>query len=207
MRKRWLVVLSGIGVVVLATEPHPSGRPAATPLPPPVTTTTTIALPRPTTTVLAPAAPRTVRVDALAPAAAPIATTEPTTTEPAPEPESPTTTTTEPEPEPTTTTEAPPPTTEPPTVAPAAAPPGGGWEDLRQCESGGDYTAVQRGGPGRGAYQFDQPTWDGIARHLGRDDLVGVEPHTAAPADQDAAALRLYDESGRAPWPYCGRYV
>lgn len=84
---------------------------------------------------------------------------------------------------------------------------GGGWEDLRQCESGGDYTAEQPDGPGRGAYQFDQPTWDGVVRRLGRSDLIGMDPAAAAPSDQDEAAAQLYSERGSQPWPYCGTYV
>lgn len=150
------------------------------------------------------------------------APTTTTTTAPPPTTEAPTTTTTTAPPPPTTeapvpTTEAPapPPTTEAPTTTTEAPPvataphsaPGGGWEQLRQCESGGDYTAVQRGGPGRGAYQFDQPTWDGVVGRLGRSDLVGVSPGAADPADQDQAALQLYSERGAQPWPYCGRYL
>lgn len=169
-------------------------------------------------------APTTAPATTAPPAPPPAPTTAPPTTE------APTTTTTEPEPvlqpaaepEPETATPTPvdPPEPEPSRTpaeatsatsqaeAPASsAQPGGPWALLRDCESGGDYTAVQPDGPGRGAYQFDQPTWDGIARHLGRADLVGVLPHTAAPADQDTAALQLYDESGAVPWPHCGRYL
>lgn len=166
--------------------------------------------------------PLTVAPPTAPPPTAPPTTAPTTTTTEAPTTttEAPTTTTAPPPPTteapvPTTEAPAPPPTTEAPTTTTEAPPaataphsaPGGGWEQLRQCESGGDYTAVQRGGPGRGAYQFDQPTWDGVVRRLGRSDLVGTSPAAADPADQDQAALQLYAERGAQPWPYCGRYL
>lgn len=74
---------------------------------------------------------------------------------------------------------------------------GGGWEALRQCESGGDYGSTD--GQYRGAYQFDYGTWSSVG---GSGD-----PADAPPAEQDARAQRLYNERGAAPWPYCGRYL
>jgi len=75
--------------------------------------------------------------------------------------------------------------------------------ELRRCESSGDYGAVSWGGTYRGAYQFDQRTWDSVAsRWLPR--LVGTDPASAAPADQDRLARALYDERGWNPWPTCG---
>ena len=77
------------------------------------------------------------------------------------------------------------------------------WEQLRQCESTGYYRAYNSSGPYYGAYQFNQPTWDGVAgRHYPR--LVGVDPRDAAPADQDRMAYALYGERGWQPWPHCG---
>lgn len=208
----------GAGLVALAVY-HPDHDRAPAPAPPAVTAQPPAFLaavlepPNPTTTTLPPSTTSTTTTVTSPGPTAVVGETAPATVSPtSPDPDEvdeadverddPTTTTTvvdevEVE-EPTTTT----------TIA-VAEPvhPGGGWADLRECESGGDYTAVQHDGPGRGAYQFDQPTWDGIARHLGRSDLVGVPPHTAAPADQDTAAVRLYDESGNVPWPYCGRYL
>ncbi|MGO9876753.1 MAG: hypothetical protein ACLPVY_23505 [Acidimicrobiia bacterium] len=64
----------------------------------------------------------------------------------------------------------------------------------------GGYRAVSPGGTYRGAYQFDQSTWDGAARLAGRDDLVGVDPAAAAPADQDLVAITLFHELGAQPW-------
>jgi hypothetical protein len=63
-----------------------------------------------------------------------------------------------------------------------------------QCESGGDYTAVNPAGY-YGAYQFDQSTWDAYAP----SDYAGVNPAEAPPAVQDAAAASVpYDA-----WPSC----
>ena len=72
----------------------------------------------------------------------------------------------------------------------------------RQIESvdAGGYGAVSPDGRYRGAYQFDQPTWNGIARHLGLSGLVGVAPETAAPADQDLLAYSLYKWQGAGHW-------
>lgn len=55
---------------------------------------------------------------------------------------------------------------------------------LRGCESGGNYR-TNTGNGFYGAYQFMPATWDSIASKIGRDDLVGVLPSNASPADQD----------------------
>jgi hypothetical protein len=63
-----------------------------------------------------------------------------------------------------------------------------------QCESGGDYGAVNPAGY-YGAYQFDQGTWDAYAP----EGYQGVNPAEAPPAAQDAAAAAVpYDA-----WPSC----
>jgi Transglycosylase-like domain len=63
-----------------------------------------------------------------------------------------------------------------------------------QCESGGDYTAVNPAGY-YGAYQFDQSTWDAYAP----SGYQGVNPAEAPPEVQDAAAANVpYDA-----WPSC----
>jgi hypothetical protein len=63
-----------------------------------------------------------------------------------------------------------------------------------QCESGGDYSAVNPAGY-YGAYQFDQSTWDAYAP----SGYQGVNPAEAPPAVQDAAAASVpYDA-----WPEC----
>ena len=67
---------------------------------------------------------------------------------------------------------------------------------IAECESGGNPRAISPGGTYRGKYQFSRTTW----RNLGG---------TGDPADapewlQDKLALKLYRQSGTAPWPNCG---
>jgi hypothetical protein len=113
------------------------------------------------------------------------------------------------------------PTTSAPPAAPAPAPPGnaavivvltepsaplpnlpeGGpseeaWAAVRQCESGGNYRALSRSGRYRGAYQFDQQTWEAMG---GLGDPAG-----ALPMEQDARAKLLYIQRGVRAWPQCG---
>jgi len=81
------------------------------------------------------------------------------------------------------------------------------WEDVRECESGGDY-GINTGNGFYGAYQFTRSTWNWVAEIVGRDDLVGVSPHRAAPVDQDLLANALAFEvrgGGLHHWPVCGR--
>jgi Transglycosylase-like domain len=75
---------------------------------------------------------------------------------------------------------------------------------LRRVESGNRYHIDSPGGQYHGAYQFLQSTWDGTARHAGRSDLVGVDPHTASPATQDDMAWALYQWQGKQPWAGSG---
>jgi Transglycosylase-like domain len=67
---------------------------------------------------------------------------------------------------------------------------------IRECESQGDYGAVSSGGTYRGAYQFDQASWESVG---GTGD-----PAAAPPEEQDARAAALYGSSGSSPWPNCG---
>jgi len=77
---------------------------------------------------------------------------------------------------------------------------------LRHCESTDNYQAISRSGTYRGAYQFDQTTWDGVAeRHF--PWLMGIDPINAAPWWQDSMARALWSERGSQPWPICGRAV
>jgi len=73
-------------------------------------------------------------------------------------------------------------------------------ECTRAIESTGNYGAVSPGGKYRGAYQFDQRTWDSNAAASGRQDLVGRDPATASAADQDQMARDLYARRGNQPW-------
>ena len=66
---------------------------------------------------------------------------------------------------------------------------------IAECESGGNPRAISPGGTYRGKYQFSRATW----RNLG-----GTGDPAAAPEWlQDRLALKLYRQSGTAPWPSC----
>jgi hypothetical protein len=91
-----------------------------------------------------------------------------------------------------------------------SGPPQGGCSDDLACflactrahesDTAGGYQAVSPDGMYRGAYQFDQSTWDSVADSIGRHDLVGVDPATASAADQDTLAAALYEMRGNQPW-------
>ena len=66
---------------------------------------------------------------------------------------------------------------------------------LRDCESGGDYSANSGNGY-YGAYQFTPETWASV----GGSGL----PSEASPAEQDMRAQMLLEQSGTSPWPSCG---
>ncbi|HEY8217593.1 MAG TPA: transglycosylase family protein [Acidimicrobiia bacterium] len=80
----------------------------------------------------------------------------------------------------------------------------GDFACFKECtlpiESHGDYGAVSSGGTYRGAWQFDQQTWDSNAAASGRSDLVGADPATVAASDQDSIAHDLYERRGNQPW-------
>ncbi len=77
---------------------------------------------------------------------------------------------------------------------------------LRNCESTDNYQAISPSGKYRGAYQFDQTTWDAVAgRHF--EWLIGIDPIDAEPWWQDAMTRALWSERGRQPWPVCGKKV
>jgi hypothetical protein len=80
------------------------------------------------------------------------------------------------------------------------------WAALRRCEASGNYSAVSRSGRYRGAYQFDQPTWNDVARRH-HPHLVGRDPAHASRGDQDMMAFTLYNMRGAQPWPVCGRHL
>jgi peptidoglycan hydrolase-like protein with peptidoglycan-binding domain len=67
---------------------------------------------------------------------------------------------------------------------------------IAECESGGNPRAVSPGGQYRGKYQFSRATWRALG---GRGD-----PADAPEWLQDRLALKLYRQSGTAPWPNCG---
>jgi hypothetical protein len=101
---------------------------------------------------------------------------------------------------------APPAPSAPPPTTPAPTPPSSGiagatqteqaqLAKIRWCESRGNYQAVSSSGRYRGAYQFDQRTWESVG---GRGD-----PAAAPPAEQDARALQLLRTRGPRAWPNC----
>lgn len=79
-------------------------------------------------------------------------------------------------------------------------------KDLRDCESGDDYTAVSANGRYRGAYQFSRSTWDAVASRW-YPWLEGQDPAEADTWWQDAQARALWSEQGSRPWPHCGARV
>lgn len=86
---------------------------------------------------------------------------------------------------------------EAPAEAPAQAPAssaGGGLAATAQCESGGDYSAVNPAGY-YGAYQFDMQTWQSVGG--------SGNPAAAPPEEQDRRAAMLYAQRGGQPWPNC----
>jgi Transglycosylase-like domain/Putative peptidoglycan binding domain len=68
-------------------------------------------------------------------------------------------------------------------------------EQIAQCESGGDPTAVSPDGRYHGKYQFSRATWRSVGG-------VG-NPAMASEAEQDRRAAILYERRGGAPWPNC----
>lgn len=75
---------------------------------------------------------------------------------------------------------------------------------LRHCESSDNYESVSAGGRYRGAYQFDQGTWDAVAAR-NFPWLAGNDPADTEPWWQDAMARALYAERGASPWGQCGK--
>lgn len=69
-----------------------------------------------------------------------------------------------------------------------------------ESDTAGGYAAVSPDGTYRGAYQFHPSTWNATAAAADRPDLVGVDPATVSPADQDAIASHLYSQAGSQPW-------
>ncbi|HNI34592.1 MAG TPA: transglycosylase family protein [Microthrixaceae bacterium] len=75
---------------------------------------------------------------------------------------------------------------------------------LANCESGGNPQARSSSGTYHGLYQFNQSTWNGVARSV-LPEYVGTAPSAAPREVQDAMARALYNARGRSPWPVCGR--
>lgn len=90
----------------------------------------------------------------------------------------------------------------------STAPPGGScngdFDCFKPCtfahESGGNYQIVSPGGTYRGAWQFDQGTWNNAVANAGYPEWVGRPANEAPPEIQDAAAAWLYSMRGNQPW-------
>ena len=74
---------------------------------------------------------------------------------------------------------------------------GASLEQIAECESGGDPTAVSPDGRYRGKYQFSRATWRGLG---GKGD-----PAKASEAEQDRLARLLMKRQGPSAWPTCSR--
>lgn len=68
-------------------------------------------------------------------------------------------------------------------------------EAIKECESGGDYTAVNASSGASGAYQFLDSTWQSLSAAAGYSSAA-----SAPESVQDAAALELYAQQGSSPW-------
>lgn len=82
------------------------------------------------------------------------------------------------------------------TAGPAAAATGVPvLEEIKQCESAGNYQAQNPSSTASGAYQFLDTTWQSL------EASAGYARAADAPASvQDAAALELYTQQGTSPW-------
>jgi nucleoid-associated protein YgaU len=80
-------------------------------------------------------------------------------------------------------------------VAEAAQVPTGVLDEIARCESGGSYTAQNPSSSASGKYQFIDSTWRAY-----RGDSSAARAKDASPAEQEAAARRLYAAQGTTPW-------
>jgi hypothetical protein len=69
-----------------------------------------------------------------------------------------------------------------------------------ESDTSGGYGAVSSGGTYRGAYQFQQNTWDAAVAGAGYGEYAGMPPDQVPAEVQDAAAAHLYSVSGNNPW-------
>jgi hypothetical protein len=91
----------------------------------------------------------------------------------------------------------------PPAAAPSAPPStptysgDSVWDDLAQCESGGNWS-INTGNGYYGGLQFSYGTW----HDYGGGEFADY-PHQASREQQIAVAERLHAARGFAPWPAC----
>lgn len=68
-------------------------------------------------------------------------------------------------------------------------------ESIKNCESGGNYSAVNASSGASGAYQFLDSTWQSMSASAGYATAA-----SAPESVQDAAAIELYNAQGTTPW-------
>lgn len=73
--------------------------------------------------------------------------------------------------------------------------PSGVLDEIARCESGGSYTAQNPSSSASGKYQFIDSTWRAY-----RGSSSAARAKDASPAEQEAAAQRLYAAQGTTPW-------
>lgn len=71
------------------------------------------------------------------------------------------------------------------------------WEDVAECESGGDWQA-NTGNGYYGGLQFDPDTWDSYG-----GDRYADQADDASKREQIIVAERVLDEQGWGAWPNC----
>jgi len=69
-----------------------------------------------------------------------------------------------------------------------------------ESDTSGGYEAVSGSGTYRGAYQFNQGTWDAAVAGAGYAEYAGLPADQVPAGIQDAAAAHLYSQSGTRPW-------
>lgn len=68
-------------------------------------------------------------------------------------------------------------------------------ESIKNCESGGNYSAVNASSGASGAYQFLDSTWQSMSASAGYATAA-----SAPESVQDAAAIELYNAQSTTPW-------
>lgn len=86
-----------------------------------------------------------------------------------------------------------------PTAAAAATAPSGVWDQLADCESGGDW-AINTGNGYYGGLQFLGSTWQGYG-----GGEFAARPDLATRDQQIIVAERIRDDVGYGAWPACSR--
>ena len=89
-------------------------------------------------------------------------------------------------------------------AAPAAsAAPSPNWDAIIECESGGDFTAVNRAGStASGGFQITNGTW----RAYGGRKFAPL-PHRATKGEQIKVAERIKRHQGWRAWPTCSQRI